>query len=146
MRQKQVGLNFVRNYLDENGDTFRSKWKNNYEQFREDFAWEEEHYQEIFSRLKEQNLVVSDTVSESSFKSDTLHVPEGNFEQGKWMIGGILKAELASQVWGMKRYYPVINDVFDNYIEKSMNLWDQARAYSANNVPIKSQKSSNDLQ
>lgn len=136
MRQKQIGLNFIRDFLDENGDEFRTKWEDNYQAYRKQFEWEPKHYEEILSRLKDQNLVVSDTLAEPDFKSDTLYVPEGNFEQGKWMIGGILKAEMASQIWGLKRYYPIINDVFDNYIEKSMELWEKARAYSNNNVPV----------
>lgn len=141
MRQKQIGLDFIREFLDKNGDEFRAKWEDNYEGYRQQFEWKPEHYQDIFSRLKQQNLVVSDTLSEPDFKSDTLYVPEGNFEEGKWMIGGILKAELASQIWGLKKYYPIINDVFDNYIEKSMELWDEARAYSNHNVTVNDQNS-----
>lgn len=134
LRQKQVGFNYVRDYLDKNGDRFRSRWENNYDQFREEFEWSPDELDQVFGRLKEQNLAVTDTVSEPQFKSDTLYIPDGHYQSVEWMIKGILKAELASQVWGLKNYYPVINDVFDNSIEKAMNLWDEASAYAANNV------------
>lgn len=136
MRQKQVGFNYVRDFLDTNGDAFRSKWEDSYNQFRKEFEWTEEDLNRVFDRLKKQNLAVTDTVAEPKFKSDTLFIPRGHYEEVEWMVKGILKAELASQVWGLKKYYPVINDVFNNSIQKAMNLWDQASAYAANNVKV----------
>lgn len=135
MRRKQIGFDYIRNYLDENGDTFRAKWEDDYEKFRSDFNWSDEDIDKVFAMLKDNNLVVTDEVTEPDFKSDTLYIPPGHFEEVEWMPRGIMKAELARQVWGLKEYYPVINDVFDNTLEKAMNMWDEVRAleeYAAN--------------
>lgn len=139
MRQKRVGTNFVRNYLDKNGDALRAKWKDNYEGFREQFEWEKSDLNTLYSMLRDENLAVSDTLSEPDFKSDTLFIPPGHFEKVEWMVGGLLKADLAQQIWGLKKYYPIINDVFDNAIEKSMKFWDEASAYATNKVPVNNQ-------
>lgn len=136
MRRMRVGFDFVRNYLDENGDEFRSKWESNYERFREEFEWQEKDMDQVYTMLKNNKMVVSqsDTLAEPDFKSDTLYIPKNHFEQVEWMVRGSTKARLARQVWGLKKYYPVINDVFDNTLEQAMEMWDkvnQLRKYAS---------------
>ena len=140
MRQQRVEFDYVRNYLDQNGDSFRAKWENDYNGFRKEFSWSENDYEQIFAILKENNLAVSDTVSTPDFNDKKLIIPEGHFQEVQWMVGGILKAELANQVWGLKKYYPVINDVFDNAIETSMQFWGEARKYTNHNVDPRNQE------
>ncbi len=135
MRHKRIPLKYVRNYLDKNGEQFRAKWEDNYNGFRRDFRWDKEDFNGIFEMLKQENMAVSDTLSEPDLKSDTLYIPKGHFESVENMVGGFLKAELATQVWGLKKYYPVINDVFSDAINKAMNLWEEASAYAANEIP-----------
>ncbi|WP_138429132.1 S41 family peptidase [Fodinibius saliphilus] len=127
MRRKRIGFEFVRSYLDENGKEFRSQWSDNYQKFRNEFEWQPEHVEKIFSMLKDNNMVVSqsDTLSEPDYKSNTLYIPKGHFEKVEWMVRGATKAELGRQEWGMKKYYPIINDVFDNTIEQAMTMWDE---------------------
>ncbi len=124
MLRNRVGFNFVRDYLDENGDSFRQKWEDNFDQFNKDFEWSEEQMDEVFSRLKEKNMVVTDTLSKPDFKSDTLFIPEGHLEEIEWMPRGLIKAELARQVWGLKKYYPVRNKL-DETIDEAMKMWDE---------------------
>jgi carboxyl-terminal processing protease len=124
MLRNRVGFNFVRDYLDENGDAFRKRWENNFDQFNKEFEWSEEQMNEVLSRLKENNMVVTDTLSKPDFKSDTLFVPEGHFEEIEWMPRGLIKAELARQVWGLKKYYPVRNKL-DETIDEAMKMWDE---------------------
>lgn len=128
MRGKRIAFEFVRNYLDENGEQFRSRWEDNYQRFRREFEWEEQHLSTVYAMLKDSNMVESNSISEPEFRSDSLYIPEGHFQQVKWMPAGIMKAELALQVWGRKYYYPVVNDVFDNTIQKAMALWDDEYA------------------
>jgi len=127
MRRKQIGFDFIRNYLDENGETFRSKWENNYDQFRNEFEWQQQDIDKIYTMLEENNMVVSqsDTLAEPDFKSDTLYIPKNHFQEVEWMVRGATKARLARQVWGLKKYYPIINDVFDHTIEQAMTMWDE---------------------
>ncbi|MGD8427847.1 MAG: S41 family peptidase [Balneolaceae bacterium] len=137
MRRKQIGFDYVRTYLDEHGNEFRSKWGNDYEHFRKSFTWSKDDMNRVFAMLKNNKMVVSDTLSEPDFKSDTLYIPKGHFQQVEWMPRGAMKAELARQVWGLKKYYPIINDVFDNTLKKSTTLWDeveQLKEYATNHT------------
>lgn len=139
MQRKGIGFDYVREYLDDNSDTFRKKWGGDFERFRREFQWSEKDMNRVFNMLKENNMVVSknDTLTEPDFKSDTLYVPEGHWEEISWMPAGVMKARLALQVWGQKKYFPVINDVFDNAIDKSMKMWDEVRQlkeYAANHT------------
>lgn len=124
MIRNRVGFEFVRDYLDDNGNQFRDEWEDNFDQFNDEFKWTEEQMADVFARLKEKNMVVTDTLSEPDFKSDTLFVPEGHFEEIEWMPRGLMKAELARQVWGLKKYYPVRNKL-DETIDAAMNMWDE---------------------
>jgi len=137
MRRNRIGFEFVRDYLDQNGDQFRAKWEDNYNKFRKEFEWKDEDMQDVYNRLEKQNFAVRDTLSKPLFKSDSLFVPEGYYKKVEWMPRGIMKAELALQVWGLKKYYPVINDVFDNTIEQAMKMWDEVeklKEYASNHT------------
>ena len=137
MIRNRVGFEFVRDYLDDNGDQFRKQWENNFDQFNNKFEWTEEQMSDVFARLKEKNMVIADTLSEPDFKSDTLFVPEGHLEEIEWMPRGLMKAELARQVWGLKKYYPVRNKL-DETIDAAMNMWDEVsklEEYAATHKP-----------
>jgi carboxyl-terminal processing protease len=127
MRRKGVGLNYVRDYMDDNGSSIRKKWEDNYDQFRKNFSWSEQNMNAMLELLKDNNMVVSesDTLKKPDFKSDTLYIPKNHWEKVSWMPAGATKAELALQIWGIKKRYPILNDVFDNSLEKAMDLWDE---------------------
>lgn len=128
MMREQIGFDFVRNYLDNNGDAFRAKWEDNYEEYRKNFTWPEQARQQIYSMFKERKMVVSDTLSEPTFKSGTLFIPKGHYEEIEWMPLGYAKAALARQVWGPKKFYPIFQDVFDTTLKKVMDMWDEVQA------------------
>lgn len=128
MMREQIAFNFVRNYLDNNGDALRAKWEGNYEGFRKNFEWPKEAKEEIYSMFKDNNMVVADTLSEPTFKSDTLFVPPGHYQEIEWMPLGYAKASLARQVWGQKQFYPIFQDIFDNVLAKVSTFWDDVQA------------------
>ncbi|MDX1586468.1 MAG: S41 family peptidase, partial [Balneolaceae bacterium] len=135
MMREQIAFNFVRNYLDNNGEEFRSKWENDFEGFRKDFSWDERDKNEIYAMFKDHNMVVADTLTEPTFRNDSLFVPKGHYEEIEWMPLGYAKASLARQVWGQKQFYPVFQDIFDNVLEKVGSFWDEVQAleeYAAN--------------
>lgn len=139
MQRNRIGFEFVRDYLDTQGDEFRANWEDDYERFREEFEWTEQDIQDVVSRLKKENMVVADTLSDPTFRSDTLFIPPGHFEEIEWMPRGLMKAELARQTWGLKKHYPIINDVFDNTIDQAMMMWDEVeklKEYAANHPRI----------
>lgn len=122
--RKRAAFDFVRHYLDENGDEFRAVWESDFEKFRTDFTWPESELNSFKASLLEKGLVITDTVDSPEFKSDSLFIPIGHFEEVAWMNAGRMKAELARQVWGMKKFYPIVNDAFDETLKESMLLWD----------------------
>ena len=122
--RKRASFDYVREYLDQNGDEFRAKWENDFEKFRTDFQWEDNSINEFKASLLKKGMVITDTVNTPKFKADSLFVPIGHFEEVVWMSTGRLKAELARQVWGMKSFYPIVNDVFDETLKEAMTLWD----------------------
>lgn len=122
--RQRASFDYVRSYLDENGENFRNEWESDFQNFRENFEWDQRDVEGLRSLLVERGMVVSDTVETPNFRQDSLFVPTGHFEEISWLIEGRMKAELARQIWGMENFYPVWNDVFDTTLDKAMTLWD----------------------
>ncbi|MEX2364056.1 MAG: S41 family peptidase [Balneolaceae bacterium] len=121
---KRASFDYVREFLDENGDEFRAEWEDDFQHFRENFKWDEKNIAEFRTSLESKGMVITDTVDTPSFKEDSLFIPPGHFEEVSWLTEGRMKAELARQVWGMEYFYPIVNDVFDNALKEAMTLWE----------------------
>lgn len=122
--RKRVSFDFVRDYLDENGDEFRTEWESDFEDFRNNFKWSDENIDAFKSAMFTEGLVITEGITSPEYRSDSLFVPPGYFEEVSWMVEGRMKAEIARQVWGMKYFYPVVNDYFDTTLKEAMTLWD----------------------
>ena len=125
MVANRVDFNFVRDYLDENGDEFKERWENSFHQFRSDFEWSDEDLQDLRSRMMESGLILDETVTNFEASKDTLVTNEALYEEHIWMNKARMKAQLARQVWGSEAFYPVINDHFNDDLEEAMKLWDE---------------------
>jgi len=125
MVANRVDFNFVRDYLDENGDEFKERWENSFHQFRSDFEWSDEDLQDLRSRMMESGLILDETVTNFEASKDTLVTNESLYEEHIWMNKARMKAQLARQVWGSEAFYPVINDHFNDDLEEAMKLWDE---------------------
>lgn len=121
--RKRVSFEYVRDFLDSKNDEFRDKWED-FEDYRSNFKWTKNDIEKVRERLAKEGMVVQSDLTEPKFKQDSLFVPQGYFEENEWMIEARMKAELARQVWGMKYFYPIVNDAFDTTLLEAMNLWD----------------------
>ena len=61
--RKRVAFDYVRDYLDNNGDTFRTEWENDFDNFRTNFTWSDEEIQEFKSRMINEGLVIDNTIT-----------------------------------------------------------------------------------
>ena len=126
LRRKRVGFNFVRSYMDENGDQLREEYGDSFQKYRDDFSWSETAQQELFKRFQDEGLVVtnSDTLKKPNFRNDSLYIPTGHYEKVKWMTLGYTKADMARQLFTPDKRYPIYNELFDRTIDKAMTYWD----------------------
>ena len=133
MIRKRGAFDYVRSFLDENGDKFRAEWESDFERFRTDFEWSAEDIEGIKNHLVEKNMIISDDIEKPRFsaRADSLFIPEGHFEEVAWMSLGRMKAELARQVWTSKEFFPIVNDVFDTTLKEAMQLWDAVERLAA---------------
>jgi len=122
--RKRISFDFVRDYLDENGEEFRAEWESDFENFRTNFEWDDADMLRFKNRLIKEGMVIDDAITTPDFRNDSLFVPQGYFEEVAWMAEGRMKAEIARQVWGMQYFYPVVNDYFDTTLKEAMTLWD----------------------
>lgn len=122
--RNQVSFDYTRTFLDENGEDFRAEWEDDFEAFRDDYEWDESQMNQVKDLMVKRGMVITDTVDTPSFANDSLFVPVGHFEEVSWLLKGRMKAEVARQVWGMKYFYPIINDVFDTTLKEAVTLWD----------------------
>jgi carboxyl-terminal processing protease len=126
MLVNRVDFDFVRDYLDRNGEDFRTNWENRYQEFRTAFSWEGEDEQRFISMMENEGMVLTDDVDQPTIENNTLELSKENFDELKWMNFARMKAELARQVWGSEFFYPVINDYLNTELREAINLWDEA--------------------
>lgn len=126
MLSNRVDFNFVRDYLDTNGDEFRANWENNFEGFRKNFTWSEQAQENFVQQMKNEGMVLTAESEPISVEGDTLQISVDEFNELKPNAFARMKAELARQVWGMEYFYPVINDHFNAELKEAMTLWDAA--------------------
>jgi carboxyl-terminal processing protease len=122
--REQASFEYIRSFLDDNLESVRAEWGDNFQNFRENFNWGDEHVNEVKSILVNKGMVETDTVDTPTFSNDTLFIPLGHFEEVSYLLEGRMKAELARQIWDMKYFYPIINDALDHTLKESMKLWD----------------------
>lgn len=127
----RIDFNFVRNYIDENGEEFRDRWGNDFEDFRKNFEWSEDEKERLSAKMIENGLVFDNSVDEPVFEDDTLRVSEAMYEENLWVNLGRMKAELARQIWGNEKFYPITNDLFNDTLNEAMKLWDEANKVTA---------------
>ncbi|AXJ01514.1 serine peptidase, MEROPS family S41A [Cyclonatronum proteinivorum] len=123
MRQNNVGFEFVRGFLDEGYDDFRSEWGDDFDRFRADFSWSADQMDNFWDRMFEAGLVLSDTTETTFSKDDKLFINPDLVEADRWIPPAATKAELARQIWGQAEYFPVFNDLFDTTLHQAMDLW-----------------------
>ena len=122
--RKRASFDFVRDYLDRQGEEFRGEWVDNFESFRTDFSWSESELSSFKSLLQDKGMIEKVGLLEPEFRNDSLFIYPGYFEEVAWMAEGRMKAELARQVWGLPYFYPIVNDVFDTTLKEAKTLWE----------------------
>jgi len=122
--RKRASFDFVRDYLDRQGEEFRGEWEDNFESFRTDFSWSESELSSFKSLLQDKGMIEKEGLLEPEFRNDSLFIYPGYFEEVAWMAEGRMKAELARQVWGLPYFYPIVNDVFDTTLKEAKTLWE----------------------
>lgn len=125
MLANRIDFNFVRDYLDENGEEFRNQWEDDFQGFRSDFTWSEQDKKKFKELMKDEGLQISDQIDEPEVEGDTLVVSNKFYKENSWLNYGRMKAELARQVWGAEYFYPIVNDEFNDTLKEAMKLWDQ---------------------
>lgn len=131
MRRNNIGSSFVRDYIDQHGEDFRSDWLEQFDEFRSHYSWPEEYQEEFKRRLSDSGLVVSDTVSTAHFEEEKLYLNESLLEEQMSIPLGYMKADLARQVWGTEYFYPVINDEVDDMVTIAQTLWQEVQSLKA---------------
>nr|AJD73973.1 serine protease [uncultured microorganism] len=125
MLVNRVDAQFVRSYLDENGERFRDRWKDDFQDFRNNFEWSDKDRALFLTLMKEHGMELTGDVDEPTIKNDTLKLSREMYNELVWMNLGRMKADLARQVWGNEYFYPVINDYFNESLSEAMKLWDE---------------------
>jgi carboxyl-terminal processing protease len=133
MRQKNLNTDFVRNYMDRNGDEIRSAWKDNFDSFVTDFKWSDKDVNDFRNRMISSGMILSDTiaVNEPVIKGDSMFVNPKAFENDLWILEGSLKAELSRQLWDTQHYYQVFNSIFDVSLKEAVKLWGEVNKLQA---------------
>ncbi len=125
MLANRIEFDFVRNYLDEKGDSFRERWEDDFEDYRRNFEWSEEDKDQLLSKMKENGLEFDNSLEDPKIEDEKLFISEEKYNELLWINLGRMKAEMARQVWGSEKFYPITNDYFNETLTEAMKLWDE---------------------
>jgi carboxyl-terminal processing protease len=122
----RVDFNFVRDYLDEYGESFRNRWEDQFEDYRSNFEWSDRDKAMFLAMMKEEGMEISNDVTEPVIEDDEiLKLSRESYDELVTLNLGRLKAELARQVWGNEYFYPIVNDSFNETLREAMKLWQE---------------------
>jgi len=127
----RIDFDFVRNFLDESGDEFRSEWEEDFENYRQNFEWSQGQQDQLIAKMKDRGLVLDESAEKPEFKDDKLYIAPEQFQDLMWINLGRMKAELARQVWGSEKFYPITNDLFNKTLTEAMKLWPEVEELEA---------------
>lgn len=127
----RIDFDYVRTYLDENGEQFRERWEDDFQDFRNNFEWSQNDRQALLNNMKDNGLVFDNSIESPEFDGDTLRISEETYNENLWVNLGRMKAELARQVWSSDKFYVITNDLFNDTLNEAMDLWGEAEKISA---------------
>jgi carboxyl-terminal processing protease len=131
MLVNRIDFNFVRDYIDQNGDELRAEWEDDFQAFRSDFEWTEEDKNNFLERMKSAGLELADELDEPEVEGNTLRISQEMYNDLIWMNFGRMKAEVARQIWGNEYFYPIVNDYFNESLKQAMKLWNEVEKLEA---------------
>lgn len=131
MLVNRVDFNFVREYLDKEGDDFRAEWEDSFMDYRENFEWSDEDKQMFLEMLEDEGLELVEGLEEPEVEDDTLRISREMYDELVELNYGRMKAEMARQIWGNEYFYPVVNDYFNETLSEAVKLWDEVKELEA---------------
>lgn len=131
MQRRNIGLDFVRSYLERQDEDYAEQWKDDFPRFRTDYWWDDEDVGSFTERMQRNGMVKSDTVSTTEFRDDQLFITPAKFEEELDDNMAWLKAHMARQIWGENQYYTVFNDYLDQTLPVANTLWEDVQALRA---------------
>lgn len=122
---QQHDTEFVRKWIDTNGDRFHKTWSDNRSGFISDFKINDQTMNAFESYLEEQGIhIVADAAGYESTKEERYFSREEVDEERAWMKN-LLKARIASRMFDPAAWYPVRHN-FDVTLNEAMELWNSA--------------------
>ncbi|MEX2464100.1 MAG: S41 family peptidase [Balneolaceae bacterium] len=122
----RIDFEFVREYLDKNGEEFRDRWEDDYQEFRTDFTWTDADKEHFLELMADQGLVIDSEYEEITVEENELFMSQETYNELVELNYGRMRAELARMVWGNEYFYPINNDYLNESLHAAMELWDIA--------------------
>ncbi|MEX0944790.1 MAG: S41 family peptidase [Balneolaceae bacterium] len=122
----RIDFEFVREYLDKNGEEFRDRWEDDYQEFRTDFIWTDADKEHFLELMADQGLVIDSEYEEITVEENELFMSQETYNELVELNYGRMRAELARMVWGNEYFYPINNDYLNESLHAAMELWDIA--------------------
>lgn len=142
MRQKNLGFQFIRSYLDRNSGDFRATWADRFDAFITDFRLDAGTLSDFQARMIDAGMVLTDTVSveQAQIRGEQLFIHPELYARDLWIVEGMLKVELARQVWSVQHFYQVYNRLFDKTLTEAMTLWPEVGELRSLANPVPSRR------
>lgn len=123
---KQHDTEFVRQWINENSETFHAKWEGQQDAFFKEFQIDDATMASFERFLNDQGIHVVDAeTAPESTKEDRYFTRTEVDEERDWMKN-LLKARIATRMFGAGAWYPVRRH-FDHTLNEALKLWTPAQ-------------------
>ena len=122
---KQHDTEFVRQWINENSESFHATWENRQDDFFREFEIDAATMNAFEAFLDDQGIhIVASSEAPESTKEEKYFTRSEVEAERAWMQN-LLKARIATRMFGSSAWYPVRRH-FDHTLNEAMNLWNSA--------------------
>ena len=117
---------FVRIWIDKNGEAFHEDWIHRKEDFLNSFVFDDAAYADFEAYLAEQKVyIVDDAQVPEEVADDERYIARSEADAEKLWMKNLLKAHIAVRMYDQSAWYPVRHE-YDDALNTAMGLWNTA--------------------
>lgn len=127
---RQFDLDFVRNWINANGESLHANWENRREAFIDDFQISDETMNDFEAYLEDKgiHIVAEDALQEST--KDARYFTRAEVDEERAWMKNLLKARIATRMFDSAAWYP-IRHKHDVTLNEALSLWFSAEELMA---------------
>ena len=122
-------IEFIRRWIEQNSESFHQTWDARVDDYVEQFHIDDATYASFEAYLNENDVIISDAAPADT---SVTHFTRAEADQDRAWMKNLLKARIATRMFGQSAWYPIRHE-YDDTLSEAMKLWGSAEELLAMN-------------